>query len=236
MQLSIDSVVDLILQKFNIAGDDFIRAPRAGHPGWTNSYFIKLILVHGTSSAIVAAENCGTQTVYRALAVLVTPIVGKLHGGNETFRNKLQHLVQVKVCPKCKFLLTYDEYGIDHSSAYGVASCCKNCMSERNRAYYESNKDRYHKAYISEHAADFIARNAKRRAAKLNATPSWANLDLIKEIYKNAEGAHVDHIIPLINEYVCGLHVENNLQYLTPKENSKKSNKLLEQFTDSNFS
>ena len=68
---------------------------------------------------------------------------------------------------------------------------------------------------------------AKRRARKLHATPSWANLDIIREIYANAEGMHVDHIIPLQGELVCGLHVENNLQYLTPKENLQKSNTFI---------
>jgi len=69
---------------------------------------------------------------------------------------------------------------------------------------------------------------AKRRAAKLNATPKFANINKIKEIYKNCpKGYHVDHIVPLQGENVCGLHVEWNLQYLTPSANLSKSNKLI---------
>jgi 5-methylcytosine-specific restriction endonuclease McrA len=60
---------------------------------------------------------------------------------------------------------------------------------------------------------------------KLKRTPKWADLMKIKEIYKNCpEGMTVDHIIPLRGENISGLHVENNLQYLTRSENSRKGN------------
>jgi len=72
-------------------------------------------------------------------------------------------------------------------------------------------------------------RQAKRRADKLNATPKWANLEEIEKIYKNCpKGFHVDHIIPLINDKVCGLHVENNLRTIPAEENISKGNKLIQ--------
>ena len=72
------------------------------------------------------------------------------------------------------------------------------------------------------------AKEAKRRAFKLKATPKFANLNKIKEIYNNCpKGYHVDHIVPLNGKNVCGLHVEWNLQYLTPSDNCSKSNKLI---------
>lgn len=73
----------------------------------------------------------------------------------------------------------------------------------------------------------------KRNAAKLQRTPSWANLEHIKEIYVEAaywneiwpeDPVHVDHVIPLRGELVSGLHVESNLQILRASENIKKSN------------
>jgi len=65
------------------------------------------------------------------------------------------------------------------------------------------------------------------------ATPVWADLQAIKEIYKKAhklkketgENWHVDHIVPLKGKIVSGLHVEYNLQILTATENCKKSNR-----------
>ena len=74
-----------------------------------------------------------------------------------------------------------------------------------------------------------LARTNKRRAAKLNAIVAWTNLEKIKEIYKNCpKGFHVDHIIPLISDKVCGLHVENNLRIIPAKENIRKGNKLIQ--------
>ncbi len=68
---------------------------------------------------------------------------------------------------------------------------------------------------------------ANRRAAKINATPSWTDLKEIKRFYENCpDGYHVDHITPLRGVRVCGLHVINNLQYLSAIENIKKSNKV----------
>ena len=68
-------------------------------------------------------------------------------------------------------------------------------------------------------------RSATYRATKINQTPKWANLAKIKEVYLNCpDGFHVDHIVPLRGKNVCGLHVENNLQYLTAQENLKKRN------------
>ena len=70
-----------------------------------------------------------------------------------------------------------------------------------------------------------------RRAAKGNRTPAWANLNAIKAIYENCpEGMAVDHYYPLKGKTVSGLHVENNLTYLTPLENSRKANRHPEDY------
>lgn len=83
------------------------------------------------------------------------------------------------------------------------------------------------------------AQAAKRRAAKRNASPSWADNQYIEDLYINcreAEGIfgnigldvkfNVDHIIPLQHDLVCGLHVEGNLQILTQFENYSKNNQF----------
>ena len=96
-----------------------------------------------------------------------------------------------------------------------------------HKSYYQKNKERI-KKYVLNNRYLKRASEAKRRASKLKATPKFANLNKIKEIYKNCpKGYHVDHIVPLINKNVCGLHVEWNLQYLTPSANLSKSNKFI---------
>jgi hypothetical protein len=59
------------------------------------------------------------------------------------------------------------------------------------------------------------------------ATPKWVNKIEIQNIYGNCpKGYHVDHIVPLKGKFVCGLHVENNLQYLPAIENIAKGNRF----------
>lgn len=81
-------------------------------------------------------------------------------------------------------------------------------------------------ACIAENRAASRRKDKPIRRSRLKmAMPAWADKGRIKEIYENRpEGCHVDHIIPIAGELVCGLHVPENLQYLPAEENMKKSN------------
>lgn len=80
--------------------------------------------------------------------------------------------------------------------------------------------------------------NARRKRNRL-ATPKWLTreqLDAIKQVYaealklKSLTGVAyaVDHIIPILGDNVCGLHVPWNLQVITQEENLRKSNKVID--------
>jgi hypothetical protein len=77
----------------------------------------------------------------------------------------------------------------------------------------------------------FYSRSRKNHVKQ--ATPPWANMKYIRLFYEMAKleeerlgvPVHVDHIIPLKGKNVCGLHVEDNLQLLTAKDNLQKMNK-----------
>lgn len=88
------------------------------------------------------------------------------------------------------------------------------------------------------HDYDFskLPARARRYARLLRATPNWACKESIKDVYEirdvmnalcETKNFHVDHVIPLAGEKVCGLHVAGNLEVIEDKENLRKSNKYV---------
>ena len=98
-----------------------------------------------------------------------------------------------------------------------------------NRRFKARHKDRLAKQH-----ADWARRNrdkrnasaARHKAAKLRATPVWADHAEIAAIYKTAallgKDFHVDHIVPLQGATVCGLHCEANLRIIPARLNEAK--------------
>ena len=116
----------------------------------------------------------------------------------------------------------------------------KGKIKEESKDYYASNRDRILEKtseYRKAHPHKAAASTARRRAKQKQATPIWATSEqeqaLIQELYKlsrvicNISGVehHVDHIVPLCSEFVCGLHCSANLQILPGRDNISKSNR-----------
>lgn len=75
------------------------------------------------------------------------------------------------------------------------------------------------------------ALNAKRsneyRARKIKAVPRWFESELVAKVYEKARfnSMHVDHIVPLKSNLVCGLHCWHNLQLIDSSHNASKGNR-----------
>ena len=100
-------------------------------------------------------------------------------------------------------------------------------VNQYKRKYKEANPELY-KALVS-----------VRKRRHRNATPKWITVGqklAMRQLYLQAmeltkltgERYVVDHIVPLLSDEVCGLHVPWNLRVITQEENLKKSNKLLD--------
>lgn len=157
----------------------------------------------------------------------------------------------MKLCTSCNKELSKAEFYKKSSAKDGLYPLCKSCTKEKNSSYYiehkeqsrlnslkwkQSNKE-LHCTMVAEWRKNNLHKHAakenRRRFAKKQASPSWANKFFIEEIYHLAmlktkmAGIewHVDHIIPLKSDVVCGLHCEFNLQVIPAIENIKKSNR-----------
>jgi 5-methylcytosine-specific restriction endonuclease McrA len=123
---------------------------------------------------------------------------------------------------------------------------------EAGKKYYEKNKDavkaraaarpleekqKYKEKYRQKNPEIYKTLVSLRKRRHRNATPPWLTAEqklVIRNLYLTAmtltkstgERYVVDHIVPLSNPDVCGLHVPWNLRVITQEENLKKSNKL----------
>lgn len=104
-----------------------------------------------------------------------------------------------------------------------------------NRKWCAAHPERARDLYVAD-PVKAQAYVALRNAHKIHATPAWANLFLIEEIYDLAvrrtklktggvKRWEVDHIVPLRSKFVCGLHVANNMRVVPLSENRRKGNR-----------
>ena len=94
------------------------------------------------------------------------------------------------------------------------------------RVVNKASAKEYKAAWAKTNSAHVNNKNSQRRAQCSKATPKWADMESISDVYMEAKymQMHVDHIIPLNHPLVCGLHVWENLQLLYPADNLRKNN------------
>lgn len=150
----------------------------------------------------------------------------------------------MKYCSRCDQTKPFTAF---HKRSYsnGYRSNCIECDRARKRAHYHANRESFlaygrgfyeankdicaelHSKWRAKNRAKLAVQQSYRRAAKHQATPPWADQQLIDTVYQKAEqyGLTVDHVVPLKSDLVCGLHVWENLQLLSHELNSSKKNR-----------
>jgi 5-methylcytosine-specific restriction endonuclease McrA len=143
-----------------------------------------------------------------------------------------------KQCKKVKARAYYQENKekvLGYTKAYHEANRGRDNKKkgewyQRNREALLAKRERYRQLNKDK----IRACNVKRRAMKLKATIQLSDshqaeivgfYHFAKTMSTSSVKFHVDHIVPLKGELVCGLHVPWNLQVLTAEENLKKGNK-----------
>jgi hypothetical protein len=111
-----------------------------------------------------------------------------------------------------------------------VAKRFRETNADKIKSWRKQNKQRIRKLgqrYRKINRQKLTAYEAARRASKLKATPRWFEKEQVDHFYSNVpKGYEVDHIIPLKNALICGLHVVSNLQYLPRYDNVAKNNRF----------
>lgn len=183
-----------------------LKKPIRGLPGFTIYKLIEACISSDNIEDIAHYLGYSTNPIKESLRTVLKPLFPEYTrdynsgGYMPSWRLKLLAVIGYKHCSKCKENLPFSYFYTDTRSLDNKRSRCKSCV-------ISSNKQQ--KYYIAER------------------TPSWSDLELIANFYKNCpDGYHVDHIIPLKGVNVSGLHVLSNLQYLPASENLKKSNKF----------
>lgn len=189
---------------------------------------IYAILVTGTTTAAAIHLKIPYKTVLTATTRFMVPIFGNLQGGGETWKWKFLTYLNLQYCSDCKKLLDFSLFGKDISNSVGYYKYCKNCRVRHNSLQYtkEITKEAHRRSYKKNYK-NIVARNASYRSERALRIPKWANLEKISQVYKNCPtGMHIDHELPLKGELICGLHVPENLQYLTAEDNIRKGNRI----------
>ncbi len=138
-----------------------------------------------------------------------------------------------------KYFATYNKSEAGQASKRRYYEANKEDVIARAQARPDEDKRKYKRKYKKNNPDVYKELAGLRQRRRKQATPKWLTAAHKMEIrlkYRLAlelsrrTGVKyvVDHIVPMFGKTVCGLHVPWNLDVITQSENSKKSNKLLD--------
>ena len=145
-----------------------------------------------------------------------------------------------KECIHCKQTLKLSMFPILRKRKDGLDGRCKSCAAKYKQTWATKNRDRTKIAkdkWKQSHRDKHLEQSKTNKMIRAQRIPKWVDADerwLINEAYSLARLRsklfgfkwHVDHIIPLRNKSVCGLHTIMNLQVIPANDNLCKSNKF----------
>lgn len=159
----------------------------------------------------------------------------------------------IKACSSCRTFKSFDEFYKEKARPDGRMSQCIACNKASRQAYREANRDKERarnrdygkrnahvvrarvKRWRKENPGKARALRRMREAQKINACPPWARKGSVRKQmqahYLHAEwlekttgiSFHVDHIVPMQSDFVCGLHVPANLIAMSAEDNTSKN-------------
>ena len=232
-------IIQKICLHFNTLPESIAKKKFGKLPEYTYQEILYRILDNTQESVDYSFKEMSRTTL--------TTLLKKIFPGKENSKQYwftyLLSCIDMKRCNKCGIIKDMQDFYKNNRNV--LSDYCIFCESNKHKEYYLDNKDKVNmrnklyntnnkhmiilqrKNYYETHRAESKARTIKRNINLQQATPAWANFEKMNKIYNARElGEHIDHIIPLQGELVCGLHWEHNLQYLSAKENIAKSNKF----------
>lgn len=114
---------------------------------------------------------------------------------------------------------------------------CKPKRLSESRAWALKNWDRViatKRAWKERNPSSTRADRAYRRCMEHKSCPAWADRAELRRFYMESRRLteetgvlhHVDHVLPIRNKHICGLHVPVNLAVIPAGENMRKTNKF----------
>lgn len=149
--------------------------------------------------------------------------------------------VGYKICGKCNTSTSLTEFIPNKLGADGYYSVCRKCCAKRSKLKrqdpaFRAEVKKISQAYTKRTRDRANVKSAKRRAARIQATPIWAEDEFeilfIQEAYHLAVlrgkltgfNWEVDHQVPLNSTFCCGLHCMSNLAVIPEVTNRSKGN------------
>lgn len=220
----------LILDKLLWDFDKELNPARYKHTSVLYAGELILSILNNETVSKAAKHLCFSyKVVNTAISREFVPLMGNLNGGAATWRFRLEHYIEHQKCSDCKIIKPYIDFHLDKHNPRGYCYHCKSCRVSNNALHYRkaSTKESHRRSYEKNYDVIRDRQNRYKGERSLR-VPYWSQHTLISDFYsKCPEGYQVDHIIPLKGLLVSGLHVIENLQYLTTEDNQIKNNKYI---------